>query len=316
MLPFAFVGTKSTANGIRRHLRGWQAGLVLLLVAGSGILLATPRSVEPDGFPEPRFDTVALAAVAAADDELARTAAKGELDVDVRALGRELRAYNEAAAVADDDEFARARERLVDAAAKAGAFGEQLRQLRAYQMLRFLEELRTWQRTGSISDELRALSGDFIDAVIRNRWCKANSRELMVGDRELRVLFKKRWNTIVGADGEPLALTADEERVRLGFLVAHPFINNDALGRSATERMAIERMVAPQRLKTIERLAALDPAYPAELARGVLFYRTGQYQPAADALRRHLEAQPDGSYALRARNYLKAALDQSVVPQM
>jgi hypothetical protein len=305
----------STAKGLRRHLEGWQAGLVALLLGGSAILLAAPRAAEPLDWPQPAVDGDALMKVRARDDELAREATKQELDVDVRALGRELRSYNEAAALAEEGEpFALARQRVADAAAKVASDAAGLEKLRAYQLVRFLEELRAWQKSGTFTDEFRALSGDFVEALSRNRWCWPGTRELVLDERALRVLFKKRWNAIVGANGEALALTADEERVRLGFLVVHPFINNDPLGRGVTDPTAVERLVASQRLKTIERLAVLDPAYPAELARGMTLYRTGQFQPAAEAFRRHLERAPDGPHTLRARNYLKAALDQSPLP--
>lgn len=289
--------------------------MLALVLAGSAILLAAPRGVEPLALPLPRVDAPALARVMARDDELARAAAAVELDVDVRALGREIRTYNEVAAQSsDDDEFARARQRVTEAASKVGRLGTDLEKLRAYQLVRFLGELRAWQLTGVMTEELRALSGDFVDALSRSGWCVPGTRDLVVGERELRVLFKKRWNTMVGADGEPLLLTVDEERVRLGFLVNHPFVNNDAPGRGVTDPAARERLVTPQRMKLLERLAAIAPEYPADLARGIALYRVGQYQPAADAFRRHLEGRPDGPYALHARNYMKAALDLSPVP--
>lgn len=320
MVTFDSLVTKSIPTGFSRHFRGWQPGLLLLLIAGGAILLVTPRAVEPVDYPEPHIDMAALERGMAEDDALAREASRVELDVDVRALGRELRDYNLAAVKAEEDEalardeFARARARVSAAALKVGLFGEQLRELRAYQLARFLEELRAWQATGDASDELRAMSGDFIDTLNRNRWCWPGSRELVPGERELRVLFKKRWNSLVGAQGDVLALTLDEERVRLGFLLLHPFIHNEPAARGITERSALERLTAASRMQMIEKLAVLDPAYPAELARSVVFYRTGQFQPATQALRKHLEAHPNGPYALRARNYLKAALDQTVTP--
>jgi hypothetical protein len=294
----------------RRHLDGWQAGALLLLIAASAIFLGVPRAVEPDWLPRPQVDSRSLAVTMRVDDELARKAAREPLDVDVRAVGREIRSYNQiAAAAADEAQFARAREQIAHAARKASSFGEQLAELRAYQLAKFLEELKGWQRTGKASDELIAVSGDFLDTVVRNRWCFGSGRELLVGERELRALFKKRWNAIVGAEGEALALTIDEERLRLGFLAAHPFVGKEA---ASLETVALERTLAPQRLRTIERLAALDADYPAQLARGVVLFRTQQFQPAADAFRLHLEARPDGPYTLRARNYLKAALDRAV----
>jgi hypothetical protein len=305
----ALVSTPKKRAPRGGRLDGWQAGALALVIGGSALLLAVPRAVEPSALPQPRLDTAALAHIAEQDDDLARRTNAETLDVDVRALGREIRAYNTAAAGSDESAFAAARERVARAAQKAGPFGEQLIALRAYQQARFLDELHAWQKTGTASAELIALSGDFLDAVVRSGWCVPGGRELIVGDRELRALFKKRWNTIVSAEGETLALSADEERARLGFVLAHPFVANDPATRDLKDTVLVERRSARTRLKTIEHLAALDADYPAELARGVVLYRTAQFQPAADAFRRHLEAHPDGAYTLRARNYLKATLD-------
>lgn len=305
----------STPNGLRKHLEGWQAGLLALVLGGSAILLAAPRPVVPTVVPSPIIDGAALAETMARDDALARAAADTPLDVDVRALGREIRSYNESAALeTEDDEFVRARERVIEAASKVGQLGEDLEKLRAYQMIRFLEEVRAWQRTGVIGEELRALSGDFVDALSRSRWCVEGTRELVLGERELRVLFKKRWNKLVGADGEPLLLTLQEERLRLGFLIKFPFVNNDAAGRSLTDPVSLQRLLTPQRMKLLDQLAELDSDYPVELARGVVLFLAAQYPRAADAFRRHLEARPDGPYTLHARNFMKAALDLGPLP--
>jgi tetratricopeptide (TPR) repeat protein len=65
------------------------------------------------------------------------------------------------------------------------------------------------------------------------------------------------------------------------------------------------------RLKKIDEIAALDPAYPSDLARGIVLYRLGRFLPAVQAFRRHLEASPDGPFTLRARGYLRAALGRA-----
>jgi hypothetical protein len=59
----------------------------------------------------------------------------------------------------------------------------------------------------------------------------------------------------------------------------------------------------------VDALERIDPRYPALLARGVLYSRVGNHVAAAGALRLHLDQHPGGSWALRARNYLAAALD-------
>ncbi len=295
--------------GWRRHLEGWQAGVLAVLLGGGMLLLVMPRAAEPTEPPAPVLDEALLEATMRADEVAARGAVETELDVDVRALGRELRAYNEASLGDDEDAFARARERTSEAAHRAAPQSDGVRALRAYQMMRFLNELARWRETGVESGELRALGGDFIATVVRNRWCEGATRELFMGERELRVLFKKRWNAVSGLEGEAIALSVDEERLRLGFLLLHPFRNLNT--PVSLDPALAERTVAAQRLRTIERLAELDPSYPAALARGIVFYKSGQHLSAADAFRQHLEARDDGPYTLRARNFLKAALDRT-----
>ncbi len=297
-------------KGWRRHLDGWQAGAVMLLLAGSAILLAAPRAVEPEHVPAPLYDHQALNATMRADDERAAAAQKG-LDVDVRALGRELRAYNTAAAADNEEEYAEARAAVARAAAKAERRGEEeLLRLRAYQMRRFVSELRKWQHDGTVSAELKALGGDFLEVLERNAWCRGG-RQLILSEAELRVLYKRRWNQLSGLRAGAFRPTVDEDRVRFGFLLRHPFRSNDPAHRNPRRQPIAARRLARQRLLMIDRLAARDPSYPAQLARGIIYYRTGQWALASNAFRRHLDKEGDGIYALRARNYLKAALDRT-----
>jgi hypothetical protein len=304
----------SVQSGFRRHLDGWQGGVIVLVLAGSAILLGVPRSVAPEEIPMPRWDAFALAAGMAADDTLAHQAQDTELDVDVRTLGREMRAYNLVAAAGKVDELVQARARLAEAAVPALLRSmTQVRALRAWQMRSFLGELRRWQETGEETEELRALGGDFLSMARRNAWC-VGERRLVVDERVLRVLFKKRWNDVASVRTPELGLTLEEDRLRYGFLLEHPFRGpTRVVGAPVDARVeAFERGRA--RLETVERLRERDPDYPADLARGVIEFGLGRYPVAAEAFRRHLEARPDGPWTLRARNHLKAALDRSNEP--
>lgn len=292
----------------RRYLDGWQAGLVILLLAGSAVVLAVPGSVEPREPPAPLFDGSALQATMAADDARALGAEREVLDVDIRAVGRELRAYNQVTARGAKDELMAARRRLVQATGRAlGRSVDQLLTLRAYQLKRFLSELRRWQQTGVRSEELAALGGDFLQMVARNLWCRGQSRELLLDERVLRVIYKKRWNDVTGASSQPFALTLDEDRVRFGFLIRHPWLPRPALAQPRPELR--ELLIEQERLKMIAKLQARDESYPADLAQGVVLYRMGRYGLATDAFRRHLSRHEHGPYTLLAQNYLKAALD-------
>ena len=140
----------------------------------------------------------------------------------------------------------------------------------------------------------------------RSGWADER-RRLALDEAALRASFKKRWNDVTGMKGPALALTLDEERALLGFLLRHP--PRPPGGVSAPSRArAHEDQV---RLKKVEELGAVDPAYPVDLARGVVLYRLRRYPLAVQAFARHLAAHPDGPHALRAQNYLRAAIGRA-----
>jgi len=328
------AGADRAARGWARHLEGWQPAVLAVFIAGSAALLAVPQPVEPTDLPLPVVDGRALARIAEADADRAaaldadpaRGRAALELDVDVRALGSAIRAFNLADARPDrkDAEIDAARKRLNAAAAPALAQGAQaVLALRAWQQRAFLRAVRRWESTGEETDELRALGGDVLGFLRQNGWLEEGPgrRRVMLDGPRLAVMFKKRWNRVVGVQGAPFDTTAEEERAWIGFLIAHPA--RDALpaavvaaaGRGpAAAQAALERRANEYRLKKITELAAIDPAYPRDLARGVVLYWLGQHAEAVQAFRRHLEASPDGPHTLRAQNYLRAALGRVTDP--
>lgn len=300
-------------SGWRRHLDGWQAGLLLVVIVASAVVIGLPRAAVPEVTPAPLIDHAALTAVMDADDARAREANLEQLDVDVRTVGRQMRAYNHLVAEGDRQKLSEARIALIKAVKNAIEVDEEgMVALRAYQMARFLLELRDWQRSGEISDELVALGGDFVPSLAAHRWC-TEGRELVMDERVLRVLYKKRWTELAGLRGPRFDLTLDEDRLRYGFLLEHPFLpttgRNPADIEPGSPMDRVRRGEA--RLKILERLAERDPGYPAELARGVITFRMNRYAVAAEAFRHHLEDFPDGPHTLHARNYLKAALDRA-----
>lgn len=296
-------------SGWKRHLDGWQAGVIVVAIAGSAILLAVPRAVAPEHAPAPQIDWPELAAVESEDDRLAVRAQTETLDVDVRAVGSEFRTYNRAVKTRDEAAFAASRYAVVDATRKALRLGvEQLRALRAYQTARFVGELRRWEETGEESEELVELSGDFVDTLKRNAWCEPeHDRKLVMSDHVLRTLFKKRWNDIAGVRGDGFDLTLDEDRVRHGFLIRYPFRSHFDVRQARIDDSANEK----RRLSSVDRLGERDPSYPVLVARGVVHYQSGSYARAAAAFRAYLDGSPDGPYTLRVRNYLKASLDRT-----
>ncbi|MBI4704895.1 MAG: hypothetical protein HY744_27640 [Deltaproteobacteria bacterium] len=298
-------------KGLGALFDGWQAGAAALVLAASSVVLAVPRAVEPDDLPLPVVDQRALQATMAGDDDLARRAEHEGLPFDVRALGRELREYNLAAAEQRDDDMEPARQRVAQAAVRAARAGEStLLALRAYQSVQFVRALQRWVHSAVAGRELAELGGEFADVLRGNSWCRGTSRELLPTERVLRAMYKKRWNDLTGLSAPPYALTLDEDRVRLGFLLRHPMLpaRQQAGEQSPAEPQRREALENVARLATIDRLAARDPSYPAELGRGVVLYRLSRFGQATAALQRHLEQAPDGPHALRAQNYLMAAL--------
>jgi hypothetical protein len=125
---------------------------------------------------------------------------------------------------------------------------------------------------------------------------------------------------------ESMAPTLDEQRLLYAFYLSHPHpsrVMRDAIAsarRGAHDAKACRALVEAEnaateswRLERIARVAALDPTYPADYARGVASFRRGEYGASAAAFRKWLEAHPEGSLALRAQNYLRAAADADQV---
>jgi TolA-binding protein len=296
-----------------RHLDGWQAGAVAVLLAASAVFLAVPRAVEPKLTPVPLIDRKALDETMARDDELARLAEAKILDVDIRTVGRELRRFNRAVAEGKLPETALARRALVAATRIALRRDEQeLLALRAYQTRQFVAEIRNWQRTGEATAELDELGGAFLLLARQSRWCTGDQRQLLPDEVVLRAFFKKRWNEITGASRGPFALTLNEDRARFGFLLRHPMAQGRA-DRQSPPGQELRQRAQDQlaRLEIVTKLGQLDPEYPAALARGVMLYQMKRFGQAAQAFRQHLDLSPDGPHALRAQNYLKATLDRT-----
>ncbi len=270
--------------------------------------------------PEPAVRPDALAAGLRADAARARTIAeraeRGDLDYDVRALGDAVRAFGRAEAEGDDAGLERAHRRTIEAA--HGAIAREpdaVLGLRAYQTRAFLAEVRAFERTGVASADLAELGGPFARSLVAYRWYDEDERRVLPDDAALRALYKKRWNELTGLTGPAFALSLDEQRALLRFLIAHPALAGAKLGPGAgaearrTRALLDEVIANERRIEKIRELARVDPTFPGALAEGVVLFRLGRYEAAAVAFERHLAAFPDGPWTLRARNYLKAALE-------
>jgi hypothetical protein len=309
---------------------GRALALIPLLVAVVFAALLLPRSVPPDAIPLPDVDHVALSRAIDADRALAAAARAAGLSDDLRLLGSALRDYHVVEAGSDVRLDADRVRRAVDAAyedvlASAGTDG--LLRLRAVQLEEFLAGVRAFEQTGNESPDLVDVAGPFVRRMRQEGWCRGNA--VLPDDTVRRVMFKQMWGAVLQADRDPkspLALGLDETRALYAFYLEHPhpadqaryYIDSarktakdgtacDALDEG--ERMAVEGW----RLDRIERLAALDPSYPADYARGVARYRKGEYRASVAAFQSWLEAHPRGAWSLRAQDHLKAALEAARV---
>jgi hypothetical protein len=305
------VGKK---GGVGRHLEGWEAGLVAVVIALAGVLLVVPLRVAPRDLPLPIVDGKALSAALERERALAAAVvpslegeishpAEGTTLYDLRAFGEAFRAYGRAEVSDDVYAVVRARQKLAESLARARALGDdKVLGLRAYQKELFLRELERWETSKRPSNELAELGGKFAATATREGWLEG--RELAMAPSLRGIFFKRRWNEVTGLGESQFALTLDEQRAFYAFLLEHPFVEGKENASAAEACRAADQW----RLRKIEELGRLDPAFPYALARGVVFYRLGRYPAAAQAFRDYLGSPTDGRYALRARNYLLAAL--------
>lgn len=296
-----------------------------IFIAGIAAILGVPRAVPPSEVPAPTVRGAELDAVIAADEDRAhallplgpgRPPAK-VLDHDVRLLGQAICAFGRAASEESLPELEKTHAEVVRAAEVAIARSpEEVLALRAYQTHEVIRELRAFERTGEPTEKLKELSGWLIQSLELYQWYDRPSRRLLPDEAALRAMYKKRWNELTNLTGTAFALSLDEERALLRFLIAHPAVERSARSVAITSPQArtareLADAVALQkaRLKKVRELAKIDPSYPAAFAEGVVLFQLGQFEEAASAFERHLAAHPDGPFTLRARNHLKAALE-------
>ena len=302
-----FATRASEPQGLARHFEGWQPGLVAVVLAAIVALLAVPRSIESMELPVPVADVQQLQRTMRADDDAARSVVKNPLDTDVRALGSLMRAFGKADAARDEAMLVQLNSRIFPAVVVARNQGDaSLVALRAFQMQQFLREVRRFVVTGQTSDELVELGAAFGDVLLRSGWCIGSPPyTMLMPEQVLRVVYKRRWNEITGLSGPPFEPTIDEKRVFLAFLLRHPPRAGDRLPSSPSPGFDGAYL-----LRKVEEVAAVDPSYPQLFARGIVQFRKGDFRRAAESFATHLDTSPDGPWALRAQNHLRAALEQ------
>jgi len=296
----------------KKHLVGWQTGLVVLAFAGAGLLLGTPRTVAPLELPLPVANTRVLAQLAERDQQRARELTQTDDVVragkgyDVRQAGESFRRFGEADVRRDYNAAATHRQALLvtlQNLLQQPAGPDAILAFRAYELSVFLREIAHWEATGEPTPELAEVGGDFLALIERSDWRQAPHR-LLLPPVVQAVLFKKRFGEITSLKLPPFALEPDEIRVLYAFLLAHPpRVLPGSVGGAEDARALWE-----WRLHKVDELQTLDPTYPAEFARGIACYHLGDARRAVVSFREHLARYPDGPYTLRARNHLLAAL--------
>ncbi|MEO8906257.1 MAG: hypothetical protein ABI488_26830 [Polyangiaceae bacterium] len=290
---------RSGPRNFRRHLQGYELGLVTLGVVVTFGLLALPRASVPETLPLPLVDHVLSERYEALQRDLAAAAERDGLPFDVRAVGEAIRHFGASSAQrldpTHDRQDIQERVRVV----LEHRNEQSLLQLRAVQTEYFMRELEPFEQTGTASANLNELGGDFVLQAQRSGWLDAK-RHSLAGATTLRVLYRARWAELVGMRRVfPFATSLNDSRIYYRFLLLHPErLTDDPRG------MGDDAM----RLKLVAALSRTDPDYPTAFARGYLLFRLGDREGAATAYRSQLAHQESGPYALLARNYLIFAL--------
>jgi hypothetical protein len=312
----------------RRHLRGWQAGALVLWLGAIGVALALPRPTAPIVLPVPAVDQEQSQAADRAERERAARARAKSLSHSTRLVGESVRRIG-AASVRDPAQSQRLQRELARIVRRETEAGhtEELLELRALQAELFLEAVRAWERGEDVGDELTELGGDFAATV--SRWTRTaeatrsagGSEEhgtvahgtpadrpegdaaalvaspagprtpLVLRDADLRLLFRVRWGILTGTHRvHPFGPSLNEFRHYYATLLAHP------AGTAPPDRHQSQ-------LAVVGALSRIDSSYPAGFARGVLFSHLGDFAAAAQEFEQFARSQGDGPWLLLARNH-------------
>jgi hypothetical protein len=284
---------------VKRGKNRWEGIGVVAFVVGLTVIaaaLAAPRATEPDVLPLPLPDRGVLRRVMAESAARAEEARARGLSYDVRAVGEAIRrcgsATIEGQGVPDTaiGDVRGAVRRALELSSEPG-----LRRLLALQTELFVAATHAFEKSESpvALGELKELGGDFVAMAKQSGWLEG--RRFVLDDAERAALFRVRWTELTGLrDKAAFAPTLDEYRAYYALYLRK-------LGGASRDRS--ERAFA-----VVRALEKRDPTYPGTFARGVLYYRAGLHQEAAEAFRAHLARHPDGPWTLRAKNHVLAAL--------
>ncbi|MFO0612074.1 MAG: hypothetical protein U0414_05780 [Polyangiaceae bacterium] len=289
----------------RNHFDGWQLGVLAVVIAWGSALVMVPRTVVPDRVPLPVVAPGARAELLTKERTLADRAKAHTLDLPVRKLGADVREVGRTESTEGSTPSWLVERIRADGAEAVRTAPEQVLELRAYQSELFARAVYAWSATGQSSAALIELGGSISKSFATAGWVKKEGARthVVIDELALRAMFKTRWNELTGLDGPAFALDLDEQRAVAAFAIARSAAELDA-------RPAIEGdPVASSLLTRVQDLGRVDPTYPTRFAEGIVHFKSANYTGAIDAFARYLQAAPDGPYALRARNFMKAALE-------
>ncbi len=295
----------------RRHLEGWPFLAVSLGIAWLGTLLMLPRPVMPRVLPLPVPEAARLRALEQEQHTRAEALAHAPAQerslppgFDLRALGDAFRAYGRV-----DASVERAIAQLMQAHQRVlGAVQQVLStqgvapivELRDYETDLFVAAAERWQPGEPPAADLVELGGDFTGLLTRSDWISSHGG-LRVPHAVLRALFQRRFREITSLQDPSLQLDREQLRALYAFLLSHP------PPFSGEVPLAGERQRWQWLQRRVDELSGLDPTYPVNEARGVIFANLGDPTAARLFFARHLSEHPEGPDALRVQDFAVAS---------
>jgi hypothetical protein len=314
------------ATESRNKLTEYLLGLVPVGVGLVLGVLCLPRAIPPEDVPLPVPNAQTLGDIEARDHSLGTEPTP--LPDDIRALGSAIRAYYTREAKQEIDPYVTptsmndarvALDNVADPLLASTTNDANILALRATQLEGFVAQVHAFERTGTESEELRALGGPFVRRMRDAGWC--HDHTCVIDDDALRVMYKLAWNGLLRLERPPFRVAIDEQRALFAFYLRRPHAAeavrkriDDARGTARSEKACAaldegEALGAEQwRVERVRKLSESDPEYPRDYALGILHYRHKDFSAAADSFRDWLQEHPNGSWTLRARNYLRASL--------
>jgi hypothetical protein len=287
----------AVVGGFRRHLQGYELGLLTIGMVLTFSLFVLPRASRPMTLPLPRVDRAEAQRRNLSERELSNQTETTGLPFEVRAVGEGIRHFgyslNQGIDTGHDAEDLRERMKIVVAKGQSAL----LLGLRAVQTQYFLRALAQFEREGKPNAELEELGGDFLAQARHNGWFDEDGR-FLADEATRRVLFQLHWAELLGKRSTfPFAPTLNDWRLYYSFLLRYPTAER-------TPSADAENTASLARLRVVNALSRKDPDYPSFFAKGYLFDRLGDADAARAAYRAHLGQRESGPYALLARNYL------------